>query len=92
MIPVIFQVEVFKEDDLYVALAPDLNVSSFGETVEEAKTSLKEAVELFLEECESMGTLSEVLEEAGFVLQKGPPTRWVRRVPILIESSEVGGA
>lgn len=69
MIPVIFQVEVFKEDDLYVGLAPDLNVSSFGETVEEAKSSLKEAVELFLEECESMGTLSEVLEDSGFVLR-----------------------
>ncbi len=34
------KVEVFKEDDLYVALCPSLNVSSFGETIEEAKKSL----------------------------------------------------
>ena len=83
MVPVIFRVEVFKEDDLYVGLAPELNVSSFGETVEEAKASLKEAVELFSEECESMGTLSEVLEESGFILlgrgSVGPPDDLARK-------------
>ncbi len=60
------KVEVFKEDDLYVALCPSLNVSSFGETVEDAKKSLVEAVEAFIEECSEMGTLEEVLEESGF--------------------------
>ncbi len=60
------KVEVFKEDDLYVALCPSLNVSSFGETIEEAKKSLIEAVEIFIEECSEMGTLEEVLEESGF--------------------------
>lgn len=61
------KVEVFKEDDLYVALCPSLNVSSFGETIEEAKRSLFEAVKIFIEECSEMGTLEEVLEESGFV-------------------------
>ena len=61
------RVEIFKEDDLYVALAPELNVSSFGETVDEANESIKEALEAFLEECLEMGTLEEVLEEAGFL-------------------------
>ena len=61
------KVEVFREDDLYVALCPQLNVSSFGETIEEAKKSLVEAVEIFIEECSEMGTLDEVLEESGFV-------------------------
>ncbi len=60
------KVEVYKEDDLYVALCPSLNVSSFGETIEEAKKSLIEAVEIFIEECSEMGTLEEVLEESGF--------------------------
>ena len=58
--------EVFQEDDQFVALAPDLNVSSFGDSVEDARASLKEAVEAFLEECEKMGTLEEVLVESGF--------------------------
>ncbi|MCK6480276.1 MAG: type II toxin-antitoxin system HicB family antitoxin [Planctomycetes bacterium] len=40
---------VEKEGDGYVALCPELDVASQGDTVEEARTNLKEAVELFLE-------------------------------------------
>jgi predicted RNase H-like HicB family nuclease len=60
------RVEIFKEGDTYVALSPELNVSSFGETIEGAKRSVREALEAFIEECESMGTLEDVLEESGF--------------------------
>ena len=38
-----------REDDLYVALCPELDVASQGATVEEATANLREAVELFLE-------------------------------------------
>ena len=38
-----------KEGDMYVALCPELDVASQGQTVEEATQNLKEAVELFLE-------------------------------------------
>ncbi len=61
------RVEIFKEDDVYVALSPELNVSSFGETIYEAKKSIKEAIEAFFEECREMGTVNEVLEESGFL-------------------------
>jgi len=57
---------LFKEGEHIVSLCPQLNVSSFGETAEEAKKSLVEAVTLFLQECQKMGTLEEVLEEAGY--------------------------
>jgi len=60
------RIEIFKEGDVYVALSPELNVSSFGETIEDARKSFKEAVEAFIEECREMGTLEEVLEESGF--------------------------
>ena len=60
------RIEIFKEGDMYVALAPELNVSSYGDTIEDAKKSIKEAIEAFVEECERMGTLDEVLEESGF--------------------------
>lgn len=42
-----------KEDDLYVALCPELDVASQGATVEEATANLKEAVELFCEAADS---------------------------------------
>lgn len=60
------RIEIFKEGDVYVALSPELNVSSFGKTIEDAKRSVKEAIEAFVEECERMGTLEDVLEESGF--------------------------
>ena len=38
-----------REGDGYVALCPELDVASQGNSVEEATANLKEAVELFLE-------------------------------------------
>ena len=38
-----------REGDGYVALCPELDVASQGETVEKAKGNLREAVELFFE-------------------------------------------
>ena len=38
-----------KEGNQYVALCPELDITSQGQTVIEAKTYLEEAVELFLE-------------------------------------------
>jgi len=40
---------VEREGDGFVALCPELDVASQGNTVEEARINLKEAVELFLE-------------------------------------------
>ena len=38
-----------REDEGYVALCPELDIASQGDTVEMAQANLKEAVELFLE-------------------------------------------
>lgn len=38
-----------KEDDMYVALCPEVDVASQGDTVDEARANLKEALELFFE-------------------------------------------
>jgi len=38
-----------REDDGYMALCPELDIASQGETVEEARRNLAEAVELFFE-------------------------------------------
>ena len=73
------RVEIFKEEDAYVALSPELNVSSFGETIEDAKKSIREALEAFIEECEKMGTLEAILEESGFSKVNDS---WASRKPI----------
>lgn len=69
--------ELFREGDQYVAICPELNVSSFGQTHEEALRSFQEAVSLFLEECHRMGTLRQVLEEAGFSHTTSPRHQWI---------------
>ena len=38
-----------REDDSYVALCPEVDVASQGATVDEARSNLKEALELFFE-------------------------------------------
>ena len=55
--------EIFQEGDQYVAICPELNVSSFGDTKIEALKSFQEAVSLFLEECQRLGTLKQVHEK-----------------------------
>jgi predicted RNase H-like HicB family nuclease len=79
---IVYRAEFFKEGDLYVGLAPELIVSSFGETLEEARQSLQEAVEAFTETCQAMGTFEEVMEESGFT-KRGDS--WLPRQPIAAE-------
>jgi predicted RNase H-like HicB family nuclease len=40
---------IWREDDGYVALCSELDIASQGDSVEEARFNLKEAVELFFE-------------------------------------------
>ena len=61
-----FTTRIFKEGRSFVAHAVELDVSSCGGTKEKALKNLKEAVRLFLEEAENMGTLEQILEEAGY--------------------------
>ncbi len=48
---------------MFVAYAPELDISSCGHAREVAAENLKEAVRLFLESCEKTGTLAQVLAE-----------------------------
>jgi predicted RNase H-like HicB family nuclease len=44
-----FTAIIEREDDAYVALCPELDIASQGDTVSEARANLQEAIELFLE-------------------------------------------
>ncbi len=72
-------IDYFEEDGVIVALCPELQVSSFGDTLAEAEQSIQEALELFFEGCEAMGTLDEVLEESGYTKIAD---KWVLRKPV----------
>ncbi|HSW56682.1 MAG TPA: type II toxin-antitoxin system HicB family antitoxin [Ignavibacteriaceae bacterium] len=63
-----FTAIIEKEDNMYVALCPELDIASQGNSVEEASTNLKEAIELFLESADP-SEVQERLHSEFFVTQ-----------------------
>ncbi len=57
---------LIREDDGFVALCPEVDVASQGETAAEAKSNLQEAVELFFE-CASEKEIAERLASEPLV-------------------------
>ena len=61
-----FTAVIEREDDMYVALCPELDIASQGINVEEARANLKEAIELFFESA-SKEEIRERLHDEVFV-------------------------
>ena len=57
----LFTGQLMREGDMVVAYCPELDVSSCGHTVEEARSNLQTALRLFIEEGANMGTLKQIL-------------------------------
>ena len=68
---VAYTVHTFKEGGTYVAYVPELDLSSCGATTDEAQKNIRDAVQGFLETTAAMGTLDEILEEAGYQRKDG---------------------
>ena len=63
---IVYEIEVRPMGAGWSARCPELEVMAFGDTQEDARTSLRKQVSDYLEDCEEMGILEEVLIEAGF--------------------------
>ena len=74
MIPIEFDAIIFQDGKSFVAHCPGLEVSSCGHGEDEAKGNLKTAVRLFVEEARNLGTLDDILKEAGY--QRGTECTW----------------
>ena len=81
-----FTTQIFKEGRTFVAHMRELDLSSCGGTRQRALQNLKQAVGLFLEEADKMGTLPQILEEAGYLKRKtrlqGPKLIATQRVSL----------
>jgi predicted RNase H-like HicB family nuclease len=66
-----YTVQVWREDDQFVAHAMPIDVSSAGDSPESARKAVDEAVKLFLITASKHGTLREVLEDAGYRRVRG---------------------
>jgi predicted RNase H-like HicB family nuclease len=61
-----FTAVIHREEDMFVALCPELDVVSQGATIEEARSNLAEAIELFLE-CADESEIGERLHDEQYV-------------------------
>jgi predicted RNase H-like HicB family nuclease len=59
-------VSIQKKEKWFVSSCPILDVFSQGETEEQAKKNLIEALSLFLTSCYERGTFEAVLQQCGF--------------------------
>ncbi len=65
---IIVSEHIWKEGGMYTSFCPEIEVASCGRTVAEAKKNLREVLEIYVEEASKMGTLNDLLEEAGYDL------------------------
>jgi len=57
--------EIWKEGNMYVSYCPELDISSCGENVQQAKNNLYETIHINIEEIQKMGTFERFLEESS---------------------------
>lgn len=53
---------IYREGDYYVSQCLNMEIASFGSTIDEALANLKEAVELYLEDEQAINNYHEVSE------------------------------
>ena len=64
---IVYQIEESREGKNYLAYCPELVITAFGDTAEEARDSLRAEISAYLEDCEALGILDDVLIDAGFL-------------------------
>ncbi len=72
-------VSIFREGKQFVAYSPVLDLSTSGRTLHQVRVRFAEAVELFFEELEDLGTTKEVLSSLGW---KRVRRKWQPPIPI----------
>jgi len=69
-------VSFYKEGNQFIAYCPALDISTCGDTFEEAKENFAELLDAFFSETIKMGTLEEVLLECGWKRMTRPKIHW----------------
>ena len=85
-----YTIQIWQEGDQFIAHAMPLDIMSAGATAGQAREALQEAVELFFATASEIGTLSDILEEAGYQYHEG---EWISPTWIAVERhSTMAGA
>jgi len=57
---------VFQEADSYLAYCPALNLSTYGDSISDAKIAFEDVFDAYLQDCTRMGTLEKDLRAHGW--------------------------
>jgi len=66
------EVAVVKEDSFFTAFCPALDLSAYGNSVNESIEMFKDAVQVFIEDATRKKNLNEQLLQLGWTLKKKP--------------------
>ena len=72
---------LIKDDDTYTTFCPELNLSSYGESIADAKEGFEEALALFLRETDRKKTLNNELLKLGWTVRVVPQPLYVPPAP-----------
>ena len=61
-----YQIQESRSGSAYQAVCPELVMTAFGDSPEAARNALRSQVSTYLEDCDELGALDEVLIKAGF--------------------------
>jgi hypothetical protein len=82
-------VNFYREGDKFIAYSPALDISTYGDSFEEAKSKFEELVDIFIDETLKMGTLEEVLKGLGWKKVARPKPHWAPPVYLTTTQEEV---
>ena len=68
---VVYVIEETRMGGTCQAVCPELLITAFGDTAEDARDALRQQVADYLEDCDNLGVLDETLIEAGFYFEDG---------------------
>ena len=63
---IVYQIEESRQGSSWEAYCPELVITGFGDSAEEARQALRAEIGAYLEDCEKLGILDAVLIDAGF--------------------------
>ena len=77
---------VFQEEDSYLAFCPALNLSTYGESINDVKGAFDDLIAAYIEDCTKMGTLEKDLLSHGWTLhisagKAEPPNEIALNIP-----------
>jgi hypothetical protein len=82
---------VFQEESSYIAYCPALNLSTYGDSINDVKEAFDDVVQCYIDDNTRMGTLEKDLREHGWEMQissgKAEPPKQIDLIDLDIPSA-----